>query len=239
MSQLEAAGRLVQPRGGARRGDCGAGLHHHLAAALHAVGVGRGAPGCTWYWYLRVHAGAQGALPAAQCAATSCARSLLCLLSYAHCPVVCLCVPQGYLPGDLYNLNSKYGSEAELIGCVKALQNHGIKVLGDAVSGPASCTSAWVCGAFRVLAHAVHGWRSDVRGVAGSAAHIGMVPAAASPAHVHHPASPRLPLCRPACRCSTTAAPSSRTSRACGTSMAGGCPGTSEPSWVRAWRLGQ
>lgn len=41
---------------------------------------------------------------------------------------------QGYLPGDLYNLNSKYGSEEELIGCVKALQNHGIKVLGDAVS---------------------------------------------------------------------------------------------------------
>ncbi|PRW59861.1 alpha amylase domain [Chlorella sorokiniana] len=40
---------------------------------------------------------------------------------------------EGYLPGDLYNLNSKYGSETELIACVKALQNHGIKVLGDAV----------------------------------------------------------------------------------------------------------
>ena len=178
--QLEAAGRLVQPRGGPCRGDCGAGLHHHLAAALHAVGVGRGAARCMWY--LRVHVGRR--LRSRQPNGRHChhARSLLCSL----CSLPGWCMPQGYLPGDLYNLNSKYGSEAELIGCVKALQNHGIKVLGDAVSGPASCMCAGDGDAFRVLAHAVHGWSSDVRGVAGSAAHIGMVPAAARPSLVHH-----------------------------------------------------
>lgn len=52
----------------------------------------------------------------------------------AHPDSTHLTTLQGYLPGDLYNLNSKYGSEEELIDCVKALQQHGIKVLGDAVS---------------------------------------------------------------------------------------------------------
>ncbi len=37
------------------------------------------------------------------------------------------------MPGDLYNLNSKYGTEEELVACVRELQAHGIKVLGDAV----------------------------------------------------------------------------------------------------------
>lgn len=37
------------------------------------------------------------------------------------------------MPGDLYNLNSAYGSEAELRGCIRALQGAGMKVLGDAV----------------------------------------------------------------------------------------------------------
>ena len=40
---------------------------------------------------------------------------------------------QGYMPSSLYNLNSKYGTEEELIACVKELQSHGFKVLGDAV----------------------------------------------------------------------------------------------------------
>ncbi|EFN59358.1 hypothetical protein CHLNCDRAFT_56714 [Chlorella variabilis] len=40
---------------------------------------------------------------------------------------------QGYMPRDLYNLNSRYGSEQQLINCVRSLQQHGIKVLGDAV----------------------------------------------------------------------------------------------------------
>ena len=37
------------------------------------------------------------------------------------------------MPSSLYNLNSKYGTEEELIACVKELQSHGFKVLGDAV----------------------------------------------------------------------------------------------------------
>ncbi|KAI3433674.1 hypothetical protein D9Q98_003483 [Chlorella vulgaris] len=40
---------------------------------------------------------------------------------------------QGYMPRDLYNLNSRYGSESQLINCVRSLQQQGIKVLGDAV----------------------------------------------------------------------------------------------------------
>lgn len=40
---------------------------------------------------------------------------------------------EGYLPRDLYNLNSKYGAEEELRRCVAALQSAGLKVLGDAV----------------------------------------------------------------------------------------------------------
>jgi hypothetical protein len=37
------------------------------------------------------------------------------------------------MPGDLYDLNSAYGTEEDLIGCVRALQAAGLKVLGDAV----------------------------------------------------------------------------------------------------------
>lgn len=41
--------------------------------------------------------------------------------------------PQGYMPGDLYDLNSHYGSEQQLIKAIKAFKSAGVKVLGDAV----------------------------------------------------------------------------------------------------------
>lgn len=41
--------------------------------------------------------------------------------------------PQGYMPGDLYNLNSAYGSEEELKHCIEEMHNHDLLVLGDAV----------------------------------------------------------------------------------------------------------
>jgi maltooligosyltrehalose synthase len=41
--------------------------------------------------------------------------------------------PQGYLPTDLYNLSSQYGSEAELRECISALHAAGLKVLADIV----------------------------------------------------------------------------------------------------------
>jgi hypothetical protein len=41
--------------------------------------------------------------------------------------------PQGYLPTDLYNLNSQYGSEAQLRECISALHAAGLKVLADIV----------------------------------------------------------------------------------------------------------
>eukprot|EP00891_Asterochloris_glomerata_P008154 jgi/Astpho2/8154/e_gw1.00120.89.1_t len=40
---------------------------------------------------------------------------------------------QGYMPTDLYNLNSRYGSEDELRRCVVKLQQAGLKVLADVV----------------------------------------------------------------------------------------------------------
>ncbi|KAF8399420.1 hypothetical protein HHK36_015285 [Tetracentron sinense] len=41
--------------------------------------------------------------------------------------------PEGYMPKDLYNLNSRYGSMEELKILVKRFHEVGIKVLGDAV----------------------------------------------------------------------------------------------------------
>ena len=40
---------------------------------------------------------------------------------------------EGYMPRDLYDLNSKYGTLEELRECVAELKRHGIKSLGDAV----------------------------------------------------------------------------------------------------------
>ncbi|CAJ2656874.1 unnamed protein product [Trifolium pratense] len=41
--------------------------------------------------------------------------------------------PEGYMPRDLYNLNSRYGNIEELKDVVKTFHKFGIKVLGDAV----------------------------------------------------------------------------------------------------------
>jgi hypothetical protein len=40
---------------------------------------------------------------------------------------------EGYMPRDLYNLNSKYGSFEELKQAIKTLHDHNLSVLGDAV----------------------------------------------------------------------------------------------------------
>ena len=41
--------------------------------------------------------------------------------------------PEGYMPRDLYCLNSKYGSQEDLIAVIQKFQERGLKVLGDAV----------------------------------------------------------------------------------------------------------
>jgi len=41
--------------------------------------------------------------------------------------------PQGYLPTDLYNLNSQYGSEGELRACLRTMHDADLKVIADIV----------------------------------------------------------------------------------------------------------
>uniref|UniRef100_A0A5B6YK14 alpha-amylase n=1 Tax=Davidia involucrata TaxID=16924 RepID=A0A5B6YK14_DAVIN len=41
--------------------------------------------------------------------------------------------PQGYMPSDLYNLNSAYGSEEELKYCIEEMHNQDLLALGDVV----------------------------------------------------------------------------------------------------------
>lgn len=41
--------------------------------------------------------------------------------------------PQGYLPRDLYNLNSEYGSEHQLRHCLERLEEHGLIAVADIV----------------------------------------------------------------------------------------------------------
>ena len=40
---------------------------------------------------------------------------------------------QGYLPRDLYNLDSKYGSQAELRNCISVLHENNLKAIADIV----------------------------------------------------------------------------------------------------------
>lgn len=44
-----------------------------------------------------------------------------------------LCPLQGYLPGQLYNLNSKYGNKEELQALLKAFKEAGVVTVADIV----------------------------------------------------------------------------------------------------------
>lgn len=41
--------------------------------------------------------------------------------------------PQGYLPRELYDVSTNYGTQQELVQCINALHNNGMKVLADIV----------------------------------------------------------------------------------------------------------
>lgn len=49
----------------------------------------------------------------------------------------------GYLPNEWYNLNSAHGSEAQLRSAVNALNNQGIKAIGDVVINHRVGTTGW------------------------------------------------------------------------------------------------
>ena len=51
---------------------------------------------------------------------------------------------QGYLPQDYENLNTAYGSEADLRRCVAALRRRGLKALADVVVNH-RCAQQQVC----------------------------------------------------------------------------------------------
>ena len=51
---------------------------------------------------------------------------------------------QGYLPGEYECLNSSYGSEADLRGCIKVLHANGIRALADVVLNH-RCAGKQVC----------------------------------------------------------------------------------------------
>lgn len=55
--------------------------------------------------------------------------------SPAHCVCVCVCVcaTQGYLPRDLYHLDSCYGSESDLRELISVCHEYNIKVIADIV----------------------------------------------------------------------------------------------------------
>jgi hypothetical protein len=66
--------------------------------------------------------------------------------------------PQGYLPRDLYVLDSAYGTESELRHCIKELKRHNLKVIADIVINH-RCAHKQV----------PHLWRSLMDGSRGSA----------------------------------------------------------------------
>ena len=51
--------------------------------------------------------------------------------------------PQGYLPRELYKLNSQYGTKAQLKQAIAALHNNGMKVLADIVVNHRVGTTNW------------------------------------------------------------------------------------------------
>ena len=51
---------------------------------------------------------------------------------------------QGYLPRDLYNLNSCYGSEGDLRDCISVLHENNLKVIADIVINH-RCAHTQVC----------------------------------------------------------------------------------------------
>lgn len=92
---------------------------------------------------------------------------------------------QGYMPTDLYNLNSSYGSSDNLRRCIKALQSGGVKVLADIVINHRCAQKQDAQGVWNVFggklawdAHAVVGddWKFKGKGANSSGDSFGAAP---------------------------------------------------------------
>ncbi len=58
-------------------------------------------------------------------------------------PVSDAAAPQGYLPRELYKLDSEYGTQAELVDAISSLNNRGIKAVADIVINHRVGTTNW------------------------------------------------------------------------------------------------
>lgn len=51
--------------------------------------------------------------------------------------------PQGYLPRELYDVSTNYGSQSQLVSCINALHSNGVKALADIVVNHRVGTTNW------------------------------------------------------------------------------------------------
>lgn len=126
---------------------------------------------------------------------------------------------QGYLPRDLYDLNSKFGSEAELRELISVLHGAGLKAIADIVINH-RCAHYQVRRCWGAGAGRARGGRLSIRQLL-HCCRRGLGHAAAAAAAERGGCLGMLPA---PTRCAP--APARRATTASGTSLAGGWPGT-------------